>query len=702
MSEPLAWSAWLRQEALRWNFIAKTFVAGMLALYLSFRWQLEAPGTALVTVFIVAQPQSGLIIAKGFYRLLGTTLGSLVTLLMLALFAQNQALFLISLSLWVGLCVACAAWFRDFQAYAFVLAGYTACLIGFPAVQHPEMAFDLTIARVSEIYIGILCTAVVSDLFWPQHITPRLIQTVRQHYYDLIAYLVKAVATPLDISIHRHDPLRFVIQILELESLRASAIFEDPRSRIRSDRLRLFSADFMRLTTTLHALEQLGHRMRTGKQVHALKALRPVVESLGPELTQQGQIPRCAAETTTLLRQLGSYQPWLAQHLHDIRHRLQQRVTSPQELDAFDDAAELMIQMVSELFNLTSTYASLLDNRHQPTRPAPAPAFFTPPQEVILTGVRAVLAMLVLSAFWIATAWPQGSLAATIACIACALFAAAPQPQRAVIHMATGFTLGLIAAMVMNLMVLPNMHSFVYLGMGMLPFIILGLWIASRTRTYGIGIAYCMMLGNALPLHNRMYYDGVLLLNSGLAQLIGLGIAGIAFSVLRRGQLLQQRRYYIRHLAHELAATCRRSLQQLPHSFDGRTRDLMRQVMIHAPHLVQELIPCTLAVLELGDAIVQLRQHASLPGSTTPPHRLKQVLRQLEHSLRHPQLQEQRQLTIDALVDLIRMSATGNHPAIPGSDLRRVLHIFRDDPWLARFNALSNATEPLEGVSFAP
>ena len=123
MSDSLTWLGWLRQEALRWSFIAKTFVAGMLALYLSFRLNLEAPSTALVTVFIVAQPQSGLIIAKGFYRLLGTTVGSVVTMVIVAFFAQNQLLFLLSISLWIGLCVACAAWFREFQAYAFVLAG---------------------------------------------------------------------------------------------------------------------------------------------------------------------------------------------------------------------------------------------------------------------------------------------------------------------------------------------------------------------------------------------------------------------------------------------------------------------------------------------------------------------------------------------------------------------------------------------------
>ena len=696
MNNAWSWSNWIRQESLRWSFIAKTCAAAMLALFISFRLDLEAPGTALVTVFIVAQPQSGMVIAKGFYRLVGTAIGSIVTLLILAAFAQNPTLFLLAISLWIGICVACAAWFRDFQAYAFVLAGYTACLIGFPAVQNPDQAFDLAITRVSEIYIGILCTAVISDVFWPQHLTPQLVQNVQQHYHDLIAYLVRAVAQPLDISIQQEDPLRFVIRILDLESLRALAVFEDPRSRIRSDRLRLFSADFMRLTTTLQALEQMGHRMRNQKQWLALNALRPIVQSLGLEITLQGQIPQCAAESTPILRQLGSYQPWLVLHLQDTRLRLQAHHCLEQELDAFDDASALLTRMVSELYDLTGTYASLLDSRHKPKRPVPSPVFFTPSMEVIITGIRAVLAMLVLNVFWIKTAWPQGALAATIACIACALFASVAQPQRAVRHMAVGFSAGLMAAMLMNLMVLPYMHSFVELSLGIVPFIICGLWVASRPETYGMGTAFCMMLSTALPLQNTMVFDGVMLLNNGLAQLLGLAIAGIAFSVLQRGQIKQQRDYYVRHLARTLAATCRTPLKHLPHQFDGRIRDLMRQVMLRSPHLIHELLPCALSVLELGDAIIRLRLQ---PTSSIPA--LKKTLRQLELSLRQPS-----QLSRQQAMGLLRtlMHQTEATPQTSGEQtgahIRRVLQIIADDPWFARFQSL-DAHYAGQGVSRA-
>ena len=47
-------------------FSTKTFAAAVLALFISFWLGLDEPYWALLTVFIVAQPDSGLVLAKGF------------------------------------------------------------------------------------------------------------------------------------------------------------------------------------------------------------------------------------------------------------------------------------------------------------------------------------------------------------------------------------------------------------------------------------------------------------------------------------------------------------------------------------------------------------------------------------------------------------------------------------------------------------
>jgi uncharacterized membrane protein len=106
-------------------FAAKTTAAALIALLVSFTFNLDQPQWALLTVFIVAQPQSGMVLAKSFYRIIGTLVGAAVALLFVSLFAQERVLFLGALALWIGLCTFGSQYARNFTAYAFVLSGYT-------------------------------------------------------------------------------------------------------------------------------------------------------------------------------------------------------------------------------------------------------------------------------------------------------------------------------------------------------------------------------------------------------------------------------------------------------------------------------------------------------------------------------------------------------------------------------------------------
>src|SRR5262249_60597144 len=69
-----------------WIFAAKTTASGLLALLVGFTFNLHQPKWALLTVFIVAQPQSGLVLAKSFYRIIGTLVGAAGALVLVALF----------------------------------------------------------------------------------------------------------------------------------------------------------------------------------------------------------------------------------------------------------------------------------------------------------------------------------------------------------------------------------------------------------------------------------------------------------------------------------------------------------------------------------------------------------------------------------------------------------------------------------------
>lgn len=141
----------LRGERSAWIFVFKSLFAIYLAAWLAMWLKLEQPSTTMITVAIVMHPHSGMVLAKSFYRAIGTLAGSLCGLLLIAMFPRQRVLFLLSLSLWVALCAGGAMLYRNFMSCGFMLAGYTASIVTLPSIANPLHAFDSAVMRVSEV-----------------------------------------------------------------------------------------------------------------------------------------------------------------------------------------------------------------------------------------------------------------------------------------------------------------------------------------------------------------------------------------------------------------------------------------------------------------------------------------------------------------------------------------------------------------------
>src|SRR6266545_8067629 len=117
---------WLdHQTAVGLTFAVQTFAASLLALYIAFWAGLDDPRWAFLTVYIVSQPDSALVLAKGFYRILGTIAGVLVSIALVFGLSQYGELFLAAVALWIGLCTFAAGALRNFASYGFLLAGFS-------------------------------------------------------------------------------------------------------------------------------------------------------------------------------------------------------------------------------------------------------------------------------------------------------------------------------------------------------------------------------------------------------------------------------------------------------------------------------------------------------------------------------------------------------------------------------------------------
>ena len=115
-------------------FSLKTFAAAMLALYVAFSLDLPRPYWAMLTVYIVAQPLSGMARSKGVYRAAGTLTGAAFAALAVPNLVAAPELLCLALAGWLALCLHLSLLDGTPRAYAFMLAGYTAAIIGFPSV----------------------------------------------------------------------------------------------------------------------------------------------------------------------------------------------------------------------------------------------------------------------------------------------------------------------------------------------------------------------------------------------------------------------------------------------------------------------------------------------------------------------------------------------------------------------------------------
>src|SRR5215467_9585284 len=158
-----------------WTFAIRVWLAMVLALFVSFWLQLEAPASAAVTVGILAEPTRGQALDKAGFRLLGTIVGVAASIAITGLFSQERDPILAAFAVWIGICVFAANLLDGYRAYAAVLSGYTVALIATQQIDNPQYVFESGMARGAAIGVGILSMAVINTLMYTPDRHPRLV-----------------------------------------------------------------------------------------------------------------------------------------------------------------------------------------------------------------------------------------------------------------------------------------------------------------------------------------------------------------------------------------------------------------------------------------------------------------------------------------------------------------------------------------------
>ena len=177
-----------------WFYGVRTFAASMIALYIAMLMQMPRPYWAMATVYIVSSPYVGPTSSKALYRAIGTFLGAAAAVLFVPMFVQSPYLLVVIIALWTGILLFLSMHLRTANNYALMLAGYTLPLIALPVVDNPLGVWDVAEARTEEIFLGIVCAAVIGSMFWPRRLAPVFVDSAAKWFADAALYSQRFLA----------------------------------------------------------------------------------------------------------------------------------------------------------------------------------------------------------------------------------------------------------------------------------------------------------------------------------------------------------------------------------------------------------------------------------------------------------------------------------------------------------------------------
>jgi len=502
-------------------FSVNCYIATIITMFIAFSLDLKSPGWAMTTVYLTSQPLSGVLRAKAVYRVIGTFVGAAVMVAIVPNLVDAPELTTLAIILWVALCVFISLLDRTPRSYMFVLAGYTAALIGFPSVLAPGAVFDTAVSRVEEITFGVLCAAIVHSLILPKSAFSAFEEKLRGAMAQARRWLADGLAheaTPRDEMERR----RIAADISDLYSLGTSLRFDTSSHRPDIGIVRAFDRKMVALLPLLTAVED---RLTVLRGIGPLDAkLEQAVAGVHDWLRQEAPAPSRAGELRKACEAaapaVGPQSSWAELVTINLTTRLSELIESWQA--CLDFAAYLADPARTPSVELRSAAAQL----------GPKP-MHTDAGVALLSALAAAVAMGLCAFFWIATAWPEGAGAAAFAAVACTLFASLDDPtptQRAITAI---LALCIPLVIVYQFFILPAIGGFELLC-AVLAFALIPAGILMAIPAYApVGLALALGFCVEMNLQTNYTADLATIINSNSAFVIG-GVAGLVVTRLMR------------------------------------------------------------------------------------------------------------------------------------------------------------------------
>ncbi|EPY4331920.1 FUSC family protein [Klebsiella variicola] len=516
----------------------KSFIAAMLALYVSSKAGLPNTFWSLITVYVVSQPWAGMVRSKALYRVIGTFVGSSVALFLLPPLVQSPVLLSAALALWVGLCVFISQLDRTPRSYAFMLAGYTAAFIAFPGVGHPQVIFETAVTRVEEIFIGIMSATLVHSIILPTGLTGTIMGLADKCMNNIMKWMRDIYSldtTAWGAHEKRSDRITLSADITQMRLLSTHIPFDTTNLKWTAMVVQEMQNSIAELIPLLSATEdriQALQKMSPNSMddvVAMTQRLRQWLDEIKHNMGASMQDKRKTRSPSPLLLEAMQCLKITKQPQPDEIWPMAVRISLLDYIAQLDRQWRYCVELRDDI-NKGLQVGKIPENRKAMTRSF---RLHRDKGVAVLSGLTAVVAVGITCFIWIMTGWPDGGTAAMMAAVFCSFFASLdnPVPHINTFIKYTAWSFPFAVLFIVGL--LPIVNDFAMLVVVCAPFFLITGCYTARPSTIAQALPFLFGVAGTLLLHDYGTATLPVVINAFVAQLLGTWIAAAVNKLMR-------------------------------------------------------------------------------------------------------------------------------------------------------------------------
>lgn len=536
-------------------YVLRTLLAMGIAFYAALWLQLGTPGSAAVTVMIVANPSRGGIVSKGVWRIFGTVTGAVAGVIMMAAFGQTPLLFVVALGLWLGICTFASSMFRHFRAYAAVLSGYTVALVTAGALSAPDHVLAFALGRLAVVTLGVVVSTAVTMIFQPSVTTDAMRARARAAVRGVARLLLlRADGTPMD------DP-GFIAERTrlagEIERLDEAVEFSGAEATDVNRHAASLRRGLAALYAALLSVSIAGHSLTVLADTPVARPARTTEaeakDEAGGDAAAEPPPENIVDRLRGLLQEIAHYDPQspksplaMAEKIASSAAAVTQLQGAAHSLEETTTIARLH-QELEQLYDAMVPFGAWRAGRRPYHRGRPLAAF-KDYETATRNGVRSFIAVALGGCFSYFTGWDMGPTLMIILAASCALLSGAPSAAAASMQFAKGITLATVVAGFYEFLILPHLTGYPMLAICVLPVLAIAVYGTTIPRYALLCVGFVIFFITQMNFSNRMTYDVVYFANSAIAFLLGAWGTVLVFRVILPPNPMRDAAYLTRRI----------------------------------------------------------------------------------------------------------------------------------------------------------